>query len=73
MTHVKLSVPGMSCGHCTASIESGLRGAAGVSAAVADLASKRVAVTFDPAQTGVTQLSRIIEDLGFDVAGTERP
>jgi copper chaperone len=62
-----LTVRGMTCGHCKASVEGALRRLAGVSQVDVDLASGRVKVTFDEARVGEVALKHAIEDVGFDV------
>lgn len=60
------SVPGMTCGHCKASIETEVGGVPGVASVTVDLDSKDVVVTG-------TSLDRdaivaAIDEAGFDVA-----
>jgi Cu2+-exporting ATPase len=58
---VSLIIENMTCGSCIGRVERALRDAPGVSAARANLAAKRVAVTFDE---GATEPLRLIEALG---------
>jgi len=57
------SVPGISCDHCKAAIESEVSGVDGVTAVVVDVDAKSVAVTGgdDPA------IRAAIDDAGYDV------
>lgn len=57
-------VPGMTCGHCVAAVEGGLRAVAGVERASADLGSKVVTV----AGTGLDDrtLRAAIADAGYE-------
>ena len=60
------SVPGMSCGHCRASITAEVEKLPGVTSVAVDLAVKRVSVTGegldDPA------IRAAIDDAGYDAA-----
>ncbi len=67
---VTLKIEGMTCGHCTASVEKALLGVPGVSAAKADLAAKNAVVT--AADTvDAKALAAVVDDIGFDVVGVE--
>ncbi len=68
MERVELTVEGMTCGGCVKSIQNALQSRPGVSKAEADLASKRVAIDFDPALIQRDGLVEAIEEAGFDVA-----
>lgn len=63
---IVISVEGMMCNHCKASVEKACKAVAGTVDAVVDLAAKNVTVTgsADPAQ-----LKKAIEDAGFKVVG----
>jgi copper chaperone len=47
MTTVTYSVPAISCGHCTHTIETELADLQGIQSVKADQASKKVEITFD--------------------------
>jgi Copper chaperone len=61
-------IEGMSCGHCTGSVEKALKGIAGVTKVKVDLDSKTAAVESD---LGISEelLKSTISDLGFSVTG----
>lgn len=61
-----LTVGGMTCGGCSASIERVLNALAGVSRAQADWAAATAEVEFDPAQVSAEDLIAAVEDAGFD-------
>jgi len=65
METVTLTVDGMSCGGCAASVTRALKATPGVSDAVVELAAKRATVTFDPAHTSVPALKSAIDDAGY--------
>jgi copper chaperone len=65
METVTLTVDGMSCGGCAASVTRALKATPGVSDAVVELAAKRATVTFDPARTSVPALKSAIDDAGY--------
>jgi copper ion binding protein len=47
MTTVTYTVPAISCGHCTHTIETEVSELQGVQSVKADIASKKVVITFD--------------------------
>jgi len=63
---VDLMVPGISCAGCMRAIEDGLSKAAGVEAARVNLSLRRVAVRFDPAETGLDAIIGRLEALGYE-------
>lgn len=67
METVTLNVEGMTCGGCVASVTRVLKAVPGVTDVDVGLATHAARVTFDPARTGVTELSSAIEGAGFDV------
>ena len=58
-------VPGMSCGHCKATVESELAGVSGVERAEADLETKLVTVRGEGLLDGA--LRAAIEEAGYEV------
>lgn len=60
---IELAVEGMTCASCVARVERALKGAAGVSSAVVNLATERATVQ---GSLSPEQLVAIIEDTGFD-------
>lgn len=63
-----ISIEGMSCGHCTASVEKALKAVVGVTAVTVDLASKTATVE---AGEGLSTdaLQKAVNDAGFQVTG----
>ena len=59
------TVPGMSCGHCKAAIETEVSKVAGVSSVDVDLETKRVTVSGDPVDD--TAVRAAIDEAGYDV------
>lgn len=66
MQNIKLTVEGMSCGHCVAAVEGALN-KLGVASAKVDLASKTVQIEYDEAKITLQQIKEAIEDQGYDV------
>jgi copper chaperone CopZ len=64
---VVYSVPGISCGHCKASIEGEVAKVAGVAGVTVDIDAKTVTVEGDATDA---ELRAAIDEAGFDVAGT---
>lgn len=63
-----IGIEGMSCGHCTGSVEKALRAVAGVTQVAVDLTSKSATVEVD---NGVSEaaLKKAVTDIGFTVTG----
>ena len=61
-----ISIEGMRCGHCTASVDKALREIAGVGDVTVDLAAKKAEV--EAADTVTDEaLRKAVDDLGFQV------
>jgi P-type Cu+ transporter len=69
---IDLPITGMSCAACARRIETGLAKAPGVRRAGVNFATSRATVEYDPAHTGVRDLMRVVEDVGYGTAGTAR-
>ena len=65
-----IKIEGMSCGHCTGTVEKALRAMPGVTDVTVDLASKTATVE---AQDSVSEaaLTKTIIDTGFQVVGIQ--
>lgn len=66
----KIRIEGMSCGHCTGSVEKALRAVAGVSTVSVDLATKTATVETDGSTTDDV-LRKTVTALGFDVVSID--
>jgi Cu+-exporting ATPase len=64
---ITLPITGMTCANCAATVERVLRKLAGVSAANVNFASEKAAVTYDPAETRLTQIVEQVHGAGFGV------
>ena len=60
-----LDVEGMSCSSCQRHVEKAVGALAGVGAVHVDLATGRVRVVHDPAQSSVEAMVRAIDDAGY--------
>jgi copper chaperone len=67
MESVTLSVQGMTCGGCVASVTRVLKAVPGVSDVAVTLHPGVASVSFDPARTETAALRAAIEGAGFDV------
>jgi len=72
---VNIPVTGMTCANCALNIERKLGKRAGVKDVHVNFASEEAAVTFDPEQVELTEITADIRDAGFGVAtaGVELP
>ena len=68
METITMSVQGMTCGGCVASVTRVLKAVPGVADVTVTRGPDVATVTYDPAQTGVPALRTAVEDAGYDVA-----
>lgn len=68
MVTATLDVPDISCDHCKTSIEGALGPLPGVERALVDIAARTVTVAYDPDALEASDLRRVIEDAGYEVA-----
>lgn len=63
-----INIEGMSCGHCTGSVEKALRAIDGVKTVNVDLAAKTATLE---AESGIPDdvLKKAVTDIGFEVMG----
>ena len=66
-TRVDLPVQGMSCASCVAKIERAVTRVPGVQGASVNLAAERATVAYEPDRIGVLEITKAIEDLGYEV------
>ena len=64
---ISLQVEGMSCQHCVAKVESGVKSLEGVNSVKVDLEAKEAKVQFDPKKIGVEEIKGKIVDVGYQV------
>ena len=67
MERLEVTVDGMACEGCVASVQNALTGRTGVAAATARLHDGLVTVEFDPSAIDRAAIETAIEDAGFDV------
>ena len=67
METITMSVKGMTCGGCVASVTRVLKSVPGVSDVAVSLSPGTAKVTFDPAKTAAPALKSAVEDAGYDV------
>ena len=68
---VSLPVEGMTCAACVAKVEKTLKNMAGVQEVHVNLLSSKAAVTYASDQTGVPQMVKLIQDIGYEVPEEE--
>jgi copper chaperone CopZ len=61
-------VRGMHCGGCERTVSRAVEAIPGVSGTQADFVAEEVAVTFDPARTGLEAIRAAVRDAGFTPA-----
>jgi copper chaperone CopZ len=73
MQTVEITIDGMSCGHCVASVRQAIESVEG--ARPGQVAVGRATVEFDPARANVDQIAEAIRDVGYEpsVVGAESP
>lgn len=65
---VELTVEGMSCSHCVASVQKALDKLSGIERAEIDLQGKRVRVDYEPEAVNLQAIKDAIENQGFQVS-----
>ncbi len=65
MTENTFRVEGMSCGHCKAAVEDGLKELPGVERANADVARGTVEVSYEEGMVATKDLKGAIEEAGY--------
>src|SRR6266852_1993972 len=60
-----LALEGMTCASCAMRIEKGLKKVPGVKDASVNFATEQAIVTYDPSQTGIEQMVRSVEAVGY--------
>jgi Cu+-exporting ATPase len=68
LAHIDLTVGGMTCIHCSPTIETALMAIDGVSGARVNLASRVASIDYNPNQTNVKDLLRTIRSHGYAAA-----
>jgi len=68
MESITLTAPDISCAHCKATIERGVGSMTGVESVNVDVDSKRVHVSFDPAQTSEARVIERLDEEGYPIA-----
>lgn len=62
---IELHAPAISCAHCQATIENGLRAAPGVDRVDVEVGTKAVRITYDRAVTDADALRRALAAVGY--------
>jgi copper chaperone len=65
MTSKTVHVPGISCGHCVATIEREVRELDGVSAVKAEQTSRNVTVSWDPETTDWVVIENLMKEINY--------
>ena len=65
MTTKTVSVPGISCGHCVATIEREVGELAGVASVEADQASRKVTISWDPDTTDWAVIEEHLREIDY--------
>ncbi len=67
MTTLTLSIGGMTCNHCTASVKAALLRLPGVASAEVSLEHKQAEVRYDETSVDRERMREAIEAIGFEV------
>jgi len=63
MAQAKLTIDGMTCGHCVAHVQKALEGLSGVSVESVEIG--RAVVTYDPTATDLPRIEETLADEGY--------
>lgn len=69
METITLTAPDISCAHCKSTIEREVGSMSGVGDVQVDVDSKRVQVSFDPAQTSLAAIAERMDEEGYPAEG----
>ena len=64
---ITIPVQGMTCASCVRTVERSLKKVPGVSEATVNLATERATIAYESSQTGVNDLVKKVQDIGFEV------
>jgi copper chaperone CopZ len=64
-THVTLSAPDISCGHCVSTVKETVNSLPGVESVSASDETKLVDITFDSTKVDVSRISAALSDAGY--------
>jgi len=67
MSKLLLSIDGMACNHCTASVTSAITALNGVESADVSLEEKSAAVVYDSSKVTADAIADVVDELGFTV------
>jgi copper chaperone len=70
MTHKKIQVEGMTCGHCVETVTQAVNSLDGIGKVSVDLDKKQVSVDFDESLTDPDTISSKIIEVGFEVVSS---
>jgi Cu+-exporting ATPase len=70
-TKTTLNIGGMTCASCVGHVEEALKEAPGVVNASVNLATEKATVEYVPGVTGIPELSRAVQEVGYRVEGVE--
>lgn len=62
-----ISIKGMMCGHCQATVEKAIKAVKGVESVKVDLAQKKATVEYDPNATDISKIKKSVVDAGYEV------
>jgi copper chaperone len=68
LVETTLVAPGISCGHCVATVEGALKKTQGIANVEANAETKQVVVTFDPSTVTEKEIKAVMESAGYPVA-----
>ena len=66
-TQVMIPVQGMTCASCVRTVERSLKKVPGVNEAMVNLATERATISYESSQTGINELVKKVQDIGFEV------
>jgi copper chaperone len=70
MENLTLTVKGMTCMGCVKSVKNVLEPIPGVASVNITLDNGQVALSYDPAKSGIDQFKTAIQDAGYEVVGS---
>jgi len=69
MSHIELTINGMTCTGCSSRLQRVLQATDGIRTASVALETKQASIDYDPAEIGLDAIRSVITDAGFSIDG----
>jgi len=70
LQHLDLPIVGMNCASCAVTVEKSIKGMPGVARASVNFSGEKASIDYDPKQTDLALIAKVINSTGYRVGGT---